>query len=535
MLRTQLYGDPKNLFLHDLVLDSCRRNAQKTAVVDASCGRRLSYAEYGDAVESLAHGLIASGLKPGEVVAIFLANSWEFCIAFHAVQVAGAIPTLLNPTFREREVRYQLENSGAVLLITDGGNIEGVNLGGLPNLRRVYTTRQPASGAEPFANLLHPATARYPQPSQPSERALAALPYSSGTTGLPKGVMLSHYNLVANVYQLLGPNGTPLNSADHILCCLPLYHIYGLNVVLNPSLILGAKLVLVPRFNVPSFTKLIGDEAITMMPLVPPAMNALCQAAEAGEFPRDHHVHWVKSGAAPLAPDLARRFTDLTNILVCQGYGMTEASPVTHVGFLEPDLYRPDSIGHPLTHTDCRVLAQPEIDPADTPENVTEAPSGLPGELVMRGPQFMLGYWKEPQATAAVLRDGWFWSGDIVTRDREGFYRVVDRRKEMIKYKGFAVAPAEVEAVLLEHPAVKECGVIGRRDDVAGEIPVAFVALRNGFVEDRKLGEELCGFVADRLTHYKQPREVHFVDAVPKTASGKILRRELRKSIGALP
>ena len=148
----------------------------------------------------------------------------------------------------------------------------------------------------------------------------------------------------------------------------------------------------------------------------------------------------------------------------------------------------------------------------------------------MRGPQFMLGYWKEPQATAAVLRDGWYWSGDIVTRDREGFYRVVDRRKEMIKYKGFAVAPAEVEAVLLEHPAVKECGVVGRRDDDAGEIPVAFVALRDGFVDSRKLGDELCGFVADRLTHYKQPRQIHFVDSVPKTASGKILRRELRKS-----
>ena len=150
---------------------------------------------------------------------------------------------------------------------------------------------------------------------------------------------------------------------------------------------------------------------------------------------------------------------------------------------------------------------------------------------MIRGPQIMLGYWKEPQATAAALRDGWFWSGDIVTRDREGFYRVVDRRKEMIKYKGFAVAPAEVEAVLMEHAAVKECGVIGRPDAAAGEIPVAFIALRDGFIQSRKLEEELCAFVADRLTHYKQPRQIHFVDAVPKTASGKILRRELRKSI----
>ena len=531
MLRTQLYADPHNLFLHDLILNSCRRNPEKTAVVDASCGRRMTYAEYGETVESLARGLIAAGVSPGEVVAIFLANSWEFCAIFHESQLAGAIPTLLNPTYREREVRYQLENSGAVLLITDGPNIEGIHLGGLPNLRRVYSTRVAAPGSEPFSNLLQPATASFPKASESSEATLATLPYSSGTTGLPKGVKLSHYNLIANVYQVIGPNATTLNVADKILCCLPLYHIYGLNVILNPCLILGATLVLSPRFSTQMVIKLVAEEGITMMPLVPPAMNALCQAAEAGEFPRDHQVHWVKSGAAPLAPELARRFTALTNILVCQGYGMTEASPVTHLGFLDPALYRPDSIGHPVAETDCRVLSQSDVDPNDTPDDLTEAPSGQPGELVIRGPQVMLGYWKEPEATAAVLRDGWYWTGDIVTRDRDGFYRVVDRRKEMIKYKGFAVAPAEVEAVLLEHPAVKECGVVGRSNADAGEIPVAFVALRGGFVESGKLGDELCAFVADRLTHYKQPREIHFVDAVPKTASGKILRRELRSSL----
>jgi long-chain acyl-CoA synthetase len=531
MLRTELYADPRNRFLHDAILDSCRRHGEKTAIVDTSSGRRLTFSEYGETVETLARGMIAAGLKPGEVVGIFLPNSWEFCAAFHATQLAGAILTLLNPTYREREVRYQLDNSCAAFLITDAPNIEGINLAGLPNLRRVYTTRHASAGTAPFSELLSGATEAFPAPDLPSDQAIAALPYSSGTTGLPKGVMLSHHNLLANVYQLLGPNGTALNSADNIVCCLPLYHIYGLNVMLNPSLILGATLVLMPRFNLQQLTTLIVEESATMLPLVPPAMNALCQAAEAGQFPRDHKVRWVKSGAAPLAADLPRRFTSLTGILVCQGYGMTEASPVTHVGFLDPPHYRPDSIGQPMAKTDCRVLAQSDIDPYETPDDLTEAPSGLPGELVMRGPQFMLGYWKDPQATAAVLRDGWFWSGDVVTRDREGFYRVVDRRKEMIKYKGFPVAPAEVEAVLLEHPAVKECGVVGRPCPVAGEIPVAFVALRDGFVDSGKLGLELCGFVADRLTHYKQPREVHFIDVVPKTASGKILRRELRKTL----
>jgi long-chain acyl-CoA synthetase len=530
MLRTQLHADPRSLFVHDLVLESCRRNPTKTALVDVAHGRRLTYSEYGELVESMARGLIASGIKPGEVIAIFLANSWEFCVSYHAATLVGAIPTLLNPTYREREVRYQLENSGASILITDGAQMEGISVAGLPNLRCLYSTRN-AAGFASFSSLFQHANAVFPMPDRSSEQTLAALPYSSGTTGLPKGVMLSHFNLVSNVFQIIGPNSSALNSADTILCCLPLYHIYGLNVILNPSLILGATLLLMPRFNPDAMPALLTSESVTMMPLVPPALNALCQLAEAGRFPREHNVHWVKSGAAPLAPDLARRFTALTGIKVCQGYGMTEASPVTHIGFLEPELYRPDSIGHPVARTECRIVAESEGSSYGNQDDVREVAEGDPGELVMRGPQFMLGYWKEPQATAAVLREGWYWSGDVVTRDREGFYRVVDRRKEMIKYKGFPVAPAEVEGVLLEHSAVKECGVVGRADAAAGEIPVAFVALRPGFADSSKLADELCAFVADRLTRYKQPRQVVFVDQIPKPPSGKILRRELRKQI----
>lgn len=524
MLRTQLYADPHGCFVHDVVLAACRRTPRKTAIVDPSCNRRFTYAEYGELVESLARGFVSAGLRPGEVVAIYLANCWEFCATYHAATLAGAIPTLLNPSYREREVRYQLENSGAAMLITDGPCIQAINLSGLPHLRRVYTTREMASGTSPFASLFNPASATLPEPENASDQTLAALPYSSGTTGLPKGVMLSHFNLVANVYQFIAPNGTQLVTDDVILCFLPLYHIYGLNVVLNPGLILGATLVLMPRFNLPHLLELLVSEGVTMMPVVPPALNALCQGAAAGQFPKEHRLRWVKTGAAPMAPELARSFTTSTGILVCQGYGMTEASPVTHIGYLQPELYRPDSIGQPLVQTECRVLG--ELNP-DGSEGQEVAP-GQPGELVMRGPQFMLGYWKEPQATAAVLRDGWYWSGDIVMRDEQDFFYVLDRRKEMIKYKGFPVAPAEVEALLLEHPAVRDCGVVGRPDGDAGEIPVAFVVLREGFPTSRKLEEELCAFVADRLAHHKQPREIRFVDAVPRTPSGKILRRELR-------
>ena len=521
MLRTRLYADPQGLFVHDIILESCNRFPHKTAIIDSSCERRISYAEYGELVRTLARGLVAAGLKSGEVVAIYLANCWEFCATYHAATLAGGIPTLLNPTYREREVRYQLENSGAALLISDGVNLEGINLAGVTNLRRVFTTRHPHAGAEEFSSLLRPATCALPLPTESSEKTLAALPYSSGTTGLPKGVMLSHSNLVSNVFQVIGPNGSGFIHDDVLLCFLPLYHIYGLNVVLNPALTLGATLLLMPRFNVPNLLGLLVSEGVTTMPCVPPALNALCQAAEAGQFPKDCHLRWVKSGAAPLAPELARRFTALTRVLICQGYGMTEASPVTHIGYLQPELYKPESIGQPMALTECRVLDV----------NDRELSPGEPGELVMRGPQFMVGYWKEPAATAAVLRDGWYWSGDVVSRDHNDFYYVLDRRKEMIKYKGFPVAPAEVEALLLEHPAVRDCGVIGRPDPAAGEIPVAFVVLRQGFPQSSKLQAELCGFVADRLTHYKQPREVRFVDALPRTPSGKILRRELRQSL----
>jgi long-chain acyl-CoA synthetase len=521
MLRTQLYADPAGRFVHDVVLESCRRNNGKTALVDTSCDRRFTFTEYGSLVESLARGLISAGLAPGEVVAIFLPNSWEFAITYHAATLAGGIPTLLNPSYREREIRYQLENSGTVFLITDAPLLENVNLAGLPALRHVFTTRSGCAGREDFASLLRTTSSKLPEAVGSSQETIAALPYSSGTTGLPKGVMLSHYNLVANVYQMLGPNAALLTPDDVMLCFLPLYHIYGLTVALTLSLALGSTLVLVPRFDVQKLCALLLRESITMMPVVPPAINALCQAAEAGIFPKNHKVRWIKSGAAPLAPELARRFTRLTGISVVQGYGMTEASPVTHVGYIAPpEMNRPASIGQPLALTECRIV---DIDGNDV------AP-GEQGELVMRGPQIMLGYWKEPQATAAVLRDGWYFSGDIVRADADGFYYVLDRSKEMIKYKGFPVAPAEVEALLLEHPAVRDCGVVARPDLAAGEIPCAFVVLRDGFTPSDALQKELCDFVADRLAHHKQPREIRFVDAVPRTPSGKILRRELRKT-----
>ncbi|MGH9531675.1 MAG: class I adenylate-forming enzyme family protein [Terriglobales bacterium] len=520
MARTQLHADPAGVFLHDLILQACRRHGPDVAIVDASMSpaRRITYAEYGDLLERLARGFVAAGVRPGEVIAIYLANSWEFAAAYHAATLAGAIPTPLNPSYREREVRYQLENSGAALLITNGSLIRDINLGGLPALRRVYVTRE-AAGAESFDTLLAPTSVTLSRGELAPEQAVAALPYSSGTTGLPKGVMLSHSNLVTNVFQLLAPGEeATFRPGESALCFLPLYHIYGLNVILNPVLTVGGTVILMPRFDAEQTLRLIEQESISFLPMVPPVMNLLCQAAEQGRFPKAHRVRAGKCGAAPLAAELPRRFTSLTGIRIRQGYGMTEASPVTHLGYVDESLYRPESIGHAVALTDCRLLN----------DAGTDAAPGEAGELVMRGPQFMLGYWKSPEATQEVLRDGWFWSGDVAKRDADGFYFIVDRRKEMIKYKGFPVAPAEVEAVLLEHPAVRDCGVVGKADAAAGEIPCAFVVLREGHAASAQTGAQLCGHVAERLTGYKQPREVRFVANIPRNPSGKILRRELR-------
>lgn len=523
-LRTHLYADPEGQFLHNVILDSCRRHGEKTAIVDTSCTpfRRITYAEYGDLVERTARGLVAAGIRPGDMIGIYLPNCWEFGVIFHAATMAGAIPTTMNPTYRGREVHHQMECSDAVALISDGPLLEGIDLSGLRALRKVYTTRSSGSGAtEPLGKLYtYSGGESTPEPEHDSRLTLATLPFSSGTTGLPKGVMLSHYNIVANVYQTLtsGEAGS-IGESDSILCFLPMYHIYGLTVGLNLGLVRGSTVIFMPRFECETSLRISVEEGITVNLCVPPALLAYCHAVDQGKFPREHRIRWVKCGAAPLAPDLARRFKESTGIPIRQGYGMTEASPVTHMGYLDPEFYRGDSIGGPVAQTDCRVLD----------ENANEVPPGELGELVMRGPQIMLGYWKSPDATSAVLRDGWYWSGDIVRVDEQGLYYVVDRRKEMMKYKGFSIAPAEVEGVLLEHPAVRDCGVVSRADEAGEEIPCAFVVLREGHLETEDTTASLREFVAERLTHYKMPREIHFVQSIPRTASGKILRRDLRK------
>jgi 4-coumarate--CoA ligase len=261
--RTWLYDNPEGKFIHEVVLASCRERGEKTAIIDTSCSpaRRITYTEYAELVERAARSLVASGIKPGDRIGIFLFNCWEFGVAFHAATMAGAVPTTLNPTYREREVRYQLESCEAVALITDGGLLKGIDLSAMPQVRRVFTTRIHGAGSEEFATLLQPRSGvSLPAPEHDPRVALATLPFSSGTTGLPKGVMLSHCNIVANVYQTLTPDeALAVTDEDVMLCFLPLYHIYGLTVGLNLSLIRGCTLVLMPRFDCEASLALIAQ------------------------------------------------------------------------------------------------------------------------------------------------------------------------------------------------------------------------------------------------------------------------------------
>ena len=522
MNELEFYANPDRAFLHDAILDTCRRFPARLAMVDTSEPSpkysRITYAQYGDLMETVAKGLIRNGVHPGDVVAIYLNNCWEFAVAYHASTLCGAIPTFINPSYREREVGYQLQNSAARILITDGNLISSFDLPGIASLKMVFCTRHHLPGTLQFSALLEHHVAVLPDSIASSQQTIAALPFSSGTTGLAKGVMLSHYNLLSNVFQFLAPGQLrSLRVDDVALAFLPLYHIYGLNVVLNPSLIKGGTVVLMPRFEMKTAFKMLQQENVTWLPAGPTVINALADAAAQGDFPLHHRVRYTKSGAAPLAVEMAARYTLHTGIPIVQGYGMTEASPVTHCGFLEPDLYRPGSIGKPVANTECRLVDAGESNGAEDY-----------GQLVMRGPQFMMGYWKAPEATAAALRDGWYWSGDVATRDKDGFFWIVDRLKEMIKFKGFPISPAEIESVLMEHPLVGDCGVIGCPDARAGEIPCAFVVLKPEGTPCKALQDELRAFVRDRLTTYKEPQQVRFIDAIPRSLSGKILRRELK-------
>jgi acyl-CoA synthetase (AMP-forming)/AMP-acid ligase II len=484
----------------------------KVALVDGVTGRCVSYAELWASVRRVAAGLAARELRKGDVVAVFSPNALEYPVAFHAASLAGGVVTTLNPLSTAGEVAGQLADSGAKYLFAAPALVERAREAARQSPVRELFVFGDAGGATPFADL-YAAGPDAPPVEIDAREDLAVLPYSSGTTGVSKGVMLTHRNLVANLRQIEGAEHAL--GTDTLVCVLPLFHIYGMNVIMNFGLYAGATIVMLPRFELEGLLAAVERHRVTMAHLVPPIMLALARYPAVARYDLSslQTIFWA---AAPLGAELAREVAERLGCTVKQGYGMTEASPATHMSPRDPAGVRHGSVGLIVPNTECRI-----IDVATG----AELGVGEEGEICVRGPQVMRGYLNRPEETAETVdADGWLHTGDIGYADEDGHFFIVDRRKELIKYKGFQVAPAELEALLVTHPSVADCAVVPAPDDEAGEVPKAFVVLRDGAAADC---EELISFVAARVAPHKKIRLVELVDQIPKSPSGKILRRLL--------
>jgi len=496
--------------LTPFVLHRAQELGDKPALIDGPTGRKVSFTELAGSIAIAAYNLAQRGFKKGDVFGILSPNCPEYAIAFHAVATLGGIVTPINPLYTKHEIAHQLKDSGARFLATVPGcaekAVEAVKHGMLDELF-VFGT---APGATPFDSLLVDNGRAEQTPINP-RKDLIALPYSSGTTGLPKGVMLTHHNLVANIRQMEGL--CYFYESDTLICVLPLFHIYGLVVVLNMGLYSGSTVVLMPRFDLESFLKAVQDYEVTLAHLVPPIVLALSKHPIVDNYHLPN-LKTIFSGAAPLGEDLTRACMDRLGITVRQGYGMTETSPVTHSSPAPPLDIKFGSVGVPAPNTECKIIDLATGEPLGPGEK---------GEVCVRGPQVMIGYLNNPEATAQTIdSDGWLHTGDIGYADEDAHFFIVDRAKELIKYKGLQVAPAELEAVLLSHPSVADAAVIPYPDDEAGEVPKGIVVLK-----EPTAPEVLLDFVAQRVAPSKRIRHIEFVDKIPKSPSGKILRRVL--------
>ncbi len=482
----------------------------------------LSYREVVSMVNSVANGLLGLGIGKGDHICLFTPNRPEYTIMLNAASTIGAVVTPMNPSYKEREIAYQLSDSEAkaILVYRDLLPLLQVVLRQtkLPHLKHIIVTGVNDSvpegipGAISFARLMRGSSPKRPEAVEIKSDDLFALPYSSGTTGFPKGTMLSHRNLVSNHLQFLTAAG--INSTDTTIIFLPMYHIYG--VLLTGSfLAAGATQILLERFDPVNVLDLCEKYGVTWFFAVPPVILGLSNAPDLSKM---ETIKYLMNAAAPLPPDPARKLHDRTGITIVQGYGLTESSPDTHLSPVAPELMRLDTVGLLVANTEHKIM--------DIETGTSELSLGEDGEVVVRGPQVMLGYWNAPEETARALRDGWLYTGDIGHIDAEGYLYIVDRKKEMIKYKAFSIAPAEIEGLLLEHPAVLEAAVIGVPDDAAGEAPKGFVVLRSG---QQATAEEIIAFVNGKLAGYKKLHYVEFIAAIPKVPSGKILRRELKE------
>ena len=515
MTRLNYPGGP----LHDVMRATATRYPERRAITFKD--QSITFAAFDRESNRLANGLAALGLASGDRMALYLPNCPQYELAFYAASKLGAVSSPMNPSYREREITYQVNDSGASVMVTHASLWPVVDacLSKLPGLARIVVVDGDPGSHDGIAvgwdEVVDSGSTDAPA-VKVDQRQLAALPYSSGTTGLPKGVMLTHRTLVCNQLQYLHASG--IEAEDAFPLFLPLSHIYGV-MLMNAALGAGAHQILMERFDLETLVGVIRKHQATVLHLVPPVLLALANAPglEPSQF---RSVRYALSAAAPLAPDVARRVEQRLGLRVIQAYGLTETGPASHHSPLEPDRMKLDSVGVIMADTEQRVV--------DLETGETVLGPGETGEIVIRGPQLMQGYWNAPEETARALRNGWLHTGDIGSIDAEGYTYVVDRKKEMIKCRAFSIAPAELEAALLEHPDIVDCGVVGVPDADAGEVPNAFVVARKGCT----LGEAaLSDYFSKRLAGYKMIRKWHLTDAIPRTPSGKILRRMLKERL----
>jgi acyl-CoA synthetase (AMP-forming)/AMP-acid ligase II len=506
------YPDPEipALSLVEYVLGDAGERGGTPALIFAATGRRISYAELESAAHKVAAALLARGLRKSDTFAICSPNSLEFAVAYYGILAAGGAVTTINPAATDREALGLLRDSGARWLLTTPGLAEKLSAAITEaNLREVFIAGDAGDdrGGTLFASLLEGDAGAVLPPISPDD--VAVVLYSSGTTGLPKGVVHTHRSMVAGLCSERA--AIPAGEDDVELAVLPLYHIAGMHIVMNAALASGAALVVMPRFDLESFLAAIQRYHVTRAVVAPPIVLALAKHPLVDCYDLSS-LKVLRCGAAPLDGDLARACARRLGCRVNQGYGMTETAACTFAPDVGPE--KPESVGPPAPGVECRVvdwITGSDLAPGET------------GELLVRAASVMRGYLNNGAATRATIDEAdWLHTGDVVRIDTDGWIHITDRIKELIKYKGHQVAPAELEAVLLAHSAVGDVAVIGSPDDEAGEVPKAFVVLQGEAGAD-----ELMEFAAARVAPHKKIRRLEFVDAIPKSPSGKILRRLL--------
>ncbi|MFD3943070.1 4-coumarate--CoA ligase family protein [Streptomyces sp. NPDC058579] len=509
-----------SLPIHDAVLGRAAEFGDVPALIDGAGELSLTYAQVDAFHRRVAAGLAEAGVRKGDVLALHSPNTVLYPVAFYAATRAGASVTTVHPLATPEEFAKQLQDSSARWIVTVSPLLpsarRAAELAG--GIEEIFVCDQAPEG-EGVRSLQSMLGSSAPEPVvviDPDED-IAVLPYSSGTTGVPKGVMLTHTSIATNLAQLYPL--MPMRPGDRILAVLPFFHIYGLTALMNAPLRHGATVVVLPRFELDTFLAAIQNHRINGLYVAPPIVLALAKHPAVAAYDLSS-LEYIVSAAAPLDASLAEACSARLKLPpVRQAYGMTELSPGTHVVPLAAQNPPPGAVGQLLPSTEMRILS------LDDPSK--DAEPGAEGEVAIRGPQVMKGYLGRPDATAAMIdAEGWVHTGDIGRVDENGWLFVVDRVKELIKYKGFQVAPAELEALLLTHESIADAAVIGVTDEDGTEIPKAYVVRQVG--ADGLSAEDVMAYVAGKVSPYKKVRRVEFIDGVPRAASGKILRRELR-------